>query len=289
MAQITATVLKDACIIKSEARASQPPWQYPLQEKLGINFSYEAAQSLLELSYRVTVHNGEVFRMEKDPLQLNPPNFDVVIPIDETYMLLKVNVMWFFYSAKLNMVVVVATGTYNPILALVDLEYAQKVPTLQNSIDGMKVHGGFWDFYHNVQYALWALFEKYVNADTQIVLTGLSLGGAISSIALLDTFNRKLNNGVTIKNAVHYSFASPRLFNTVGAKHYRALDLPSFQIHNGSDIIPVVPLPIMPTSFSTTEDFMHVGSMIYFDENLGDYHANHITAYLQKYHITPLN
>lgn len=289
---IAASILKDTSIIKLGVRTFQPEWQYPLTQQIpeGV-FSKEAAQSLLEMSYRVTVRNGEVDKGVKDPLHVDPPNFNVAISLDETYMLIKVNALWFFYSAKLNMVVVVATATYNAILTLVDLDYLQKVPILQNSVDGMKVHGGFWDFYHNVQYALLDLFERYVNKDTQVVFTGLSLGGAISSLALMDAYNRKLNNGVIINNVVHYSFAAPRSFNTVGAKHYNTLPFESYQIHNGSDIIPVVPLPIMPTSLSgsTTEDFMHVGRMKYFDENLGTYYDNHITAYLQKYKIKPID
>lgn len=267
---------------------NQPPWQYPIINRLPTIYSRSVAQSLLELSYRVSVHNREVNIGIRDPLKLDPPGFDVVIPIDCTYMFIDVNVLWFFYSKSLNMVVIVGTATYNTLLSIVDLSYFQVVPNITNYVPGMKVHGGFWELYARVQPALLTLLQKYIDADTQVVLTGLSLGGAITIIAAIDLYQRKLNSGVVIANPLHYSFASPRLFNTVGAKAYNKLKLASYQSHNGSDIIPVIPLPIMPISVisSQTEDFMHVENLNYFDDNLGTYYDNHITAYLNEYNVT---
>ena len=267
---------------------AQAQWQYPIVGKFPDSYYRYNAQSLLELSYRVSVHNREVNDGISDPLSLNPPGFDIVIPIDCTYMFMKVNVAWFFYSSSMNIAVVVATATYNNILSIVDLSYLQEVPNITNYVEGMKVHGGFWGLYEKIQPNLQTLLGKYINVDTQIILTGLSLGGAISTIAVTDLYQLKLNNGVTIKDIIHYSFASPRLFNIVGAEAYKTLKICSEQIHNGSDIIPVVPLPIMPTSIITseTQDFMHVGDLTYFDRNLGSYYDNHVTAYLEEYNVT---
>lgn len=264
---------------------SQPPWQYPLTQQLPIKYSKEAAQSLLELSYRVAIHNREVNDGVKHPLQLDAPGFDVVVPLDTTYMFVKVNVGWFFYSSKLNTAIFVATATYNNLLALVDINYLQVTPNVTNYEPGVKVHGGFWELYNGIRDNLLALMEKYVNNNTQVALCGLSLGGAVSTLAAFDLYEYKLHNGVSINNLVHYSFASPRLFNTIGAQAYNKLNMTSEQIHNGSDIIPVVPLPIMPSD----QDFMHVRIPKYFDRNLGTYYDNHITAYLQEYDIVPIN
>lgn len=301
MQTLTATTLKNLYLLISTVHfqtpisprtsiTDQPPWQYPITGKIHFDYSKSAAQSLLEFSYRVAVHNREVNDGIKNPLALNPPGFDVVVPIDTTYMFMSVNVMWFFYSSSLNIVVLSATATYNNLLGMVDLNYPQVVPNITNTVPGMKIHGGFTSLYQDVQAKLLVLLNKYVNQDTQVLLTGLSLGGAVSSITALDLFQHRLDNGVVIENLVHYSFASPRLFNTIGAKAYNELGLDSYQIHNGSDIIPVVPLPIMPMSpiSSETQDFMHVGKLIYFDRNLDTYYDNHITAYLNEYDVTPV-
>lgn len=269
----------------------QPVWQYPITRKIPFKCTDESAQSLLEFAYRVAVHNREVNDGVKVPISLNPPSFDIVEALDTTYMFHDINVMWFFYSSILDIVVIAATATYSNLLGMIDLNYYQTDTNITNAVPGMKCHRGFYNLYQDIQPKLLSLLNKYVGENTQILLTGLSLGGATSTIATLDLLNRHLDNGVKIENIVHYSFASPRLFNTLGAKVYNNLDINSYQIHNGSDIIPVVPLPIMPVSpmSSETQDFMHVGTPVNFDDNLGSYYDNHITAYLNRYGITPVS
>lgn len=306
--------LTDVCLIRSFPRTSQPPWQYPITEKLSPTYSRKSAQSLLEFSYRVSVHNREVDEGNKDPLRLDPPNFDVVIPLNTTYFFKEVNVLWFFYSSSMNIVTIVATSTYNNLLFLVDLNYLQLEPkSMGNYIPGVKVHGGFWNFYLSIHERLISLLQKYVNNETQVILTGLSLGGAISTIGAIDLYQKKLSDNLTMNNIIHYSFASPRAFDIIGTQHYNSLKLASYRIHNGSDIIPVVPLPIMPASLtlslqnsksntSSNSDtlteksingqlnyyyFMHVENLIYFDRNIGDYYGNHILAYLNEYDLDP--
>lgn len=200
-----------------------------------------------------------------------------------------------------------------------------------NYIPGVKVHGGFWNFYLSIYDRLTSLLQKYVNNETQVILTGLSLGGAISTIGAIDLYQKKLSPSSIskeakllpklsdysiINNIIHYSFASPRAFDIIGTQHYNSLKLTSYRIYNGSDIIPVVPLPIMPNnplsvfrgqatslSFQNSNSdtlteksingelnyyyFMHVENLIYFDINMGDYYGNHILAYLNEYDLDP--
>lgn len=298
--------LTNVCLIRSFPRVSQPPWQYPITGKLLSTYSRESAQSLLEFSYRVSVHNREVDDDNKDPLKLDPPGFDVVIPLNTTFLFKEVNVLWFFYSSSMNIVILTATSTYNNILFLVDFNYLQLDPTnMGNYTPGVKLHGGFWNFYLSIHDRLLQLLQKYVNNETQVILTGLSLGGAISTIGAIDLYQKKLSSDISIKDIVHYSFASPRVFDIFGTKHYNNFKIPSYRIHNGSDIIPMVPLPIMPASITSLKlllaqntklqklqtnnyyYFMHVENLIYFDRNLQDYYSNHIPAYLNEYDLNP--
>jgi len=295
MTSFSEPLLKETCTLTPSksltGRVNQPEWQYPLKAAVSPQYLFSAAQTLLEFSYRVAVHNREVNDGHSDPVHLDPPAFDIVIPLNTEYAYMEMNALWFFYSTTLNIAVVVCTATYNTPLALLDLQYVQAIPKITNYTEGMKVHGGFWSFYSGVQLSLISLLEKYANAYTQVLLTGLSLGGALSTIAALDCYKLQLKSGIILENVIHYSFASPRLFNVIGSNRFTSTDLVSFRSHNGSDIIPIVPLPIMRISVfsSETQDFMHVGELEYFDDNIGSYYDNHITAYLNKYQVTPIN
>lgn len=276
---------------KSSDRKSYIEWEYPLKTKIPKLYDYATCQSLLEFSYRVDVHDREDNDGNKNPLELDPPEFDVIIPLNTTFLLTNVNVLWFFYSSSMNIVVITATATYSNLLFLVDANYLQVDPTIiTNYKPNMRVHGGIWELYSNIRSNLFSLLEKYVNNSTQVIVTGISLGGGLSTIMALDMYQYKLSTGVIINDLVHYSFASPRTFNTSGSNDYNQLDIPSYRICNGSDIIPISPLPIMPFSVDpiNKQDFTHVQKLIYFDRNLSDYYDNHILAYLQEYNVTPV-
>ena len=283
-------ILKDIFLVKPSTGSTDRKWQYPFSNKLSHIYNFKDAQSLLELSHRVSVHNWQTD--DSDPVKLDPPNFDIILPINTTLLYIEeVNVLWFFYSTSLNIAMITYTGTYCNMLYLVDLNYTQQDPIgINNYITDMKIHGGFWAFYQNIQSQLLSFLNTYVNKDTQLVITGMSLGGAMSTITMLDLYDRKLDNGITIHNIVHYSFASPRVFNTKGAKYYNSLNLTSHRIQNASDIITTVPFPVMMISVSpvVTQDFTHVNGLQYFDINLENYYDNHIQAYLKQYKIVPV-
>jgi len=259
------------------------PWQYPIKRQVNNEYEYKIAQKLLEFSYKVPVHNKQAEEGLPDVVKLNPPRFNVVIPLNTTIRSMPANVLWFFYSKKMNIVVLSFTGTYNKATWLVDFDYIQKNPVeINNYTNGMKIHGGFWDFYLSIQNELLDLLSKYVDCKTQILITGISLGGAMSSICALDLYKRKLSNCVKLNNNVHYSFESPRVFNNVAQQKYDSLNMSTYRIINGSDIVPVVPFPIMPPD---SETFTHVSTQIYFNTNMGNYFDNHVTACLNKYKV----
>ena len=259
-------------------------WKYPVTDRFGSTYNATAAHSLFMFAYLVMVHNRHAESGNPNPVILNPEGFDVIIPINCTYMYNNLNVAWFFYSTTLNMAIVSFTGTYNNMLALIDVEYRQYPPKqLHNYIEGMMAHGGFYELYARAQEPLLKVLTQYVNKNTQVVITGMSLGAATSTLCALDLHGRQLITGVTINNPVHYNFAGPRVLNIIGAIVYNKLGLESFRIINLSDIVPTVPAPIMMTYMAGYEDFQHVGQLIYFDDNLNNYYENHITSYAEYF------
>lgn len=260
-------------------------WDFPIKGKFGTAFTYENAQTLMEFSYRVAVHNREVAITDPNPIKLDPPGFDIVIPLNSTVLYHQVNVLWFLYSTSMNIAVIVFTSTYNNVLWSVDVNFPQKDPTsIGNYTEGMRIHGGFWSLYQDIQDKLLLVLRTYTNKFTQILVTGYSLGGAMSTIAMLDLYNRAILNDCNIRDIIHYSFASPRSFNTVGSRHYTSLNVNSYRVVNGSDLVPTTPPAVMTMS----QDFTHVNTMVYFDINMCTHYDNHMTAYVEYYNISEL-
>ena len=285
-------ILRDHVIIRNNPSRKKFKWQYPIKSQLPKTYSFRSGQSLLEFTYRVSVHNSQVWNNDPNPVSLKAPNFNVRIEVNTTVIGQEVNVLNFYYSKKLNIIVLAFTATYNNQLWLVDIDYPQTAPReIGNYIDGMKMHRGFWNFYHGIQEHLHDLLNTYVKKHTQVLVCGLSLGGATSTVCALDLFKRKLASGRRIRNLVHYSFESPRVLNTVGADHYDSLKIPSYRIANNSDIVTDLPFAVMPISLIpfVTEDFTHVRSILYYNKNLGGIYDNHVTACINEYCVKDLN
>jgi predicted lipase len=270
MYTISKDIINKSFLVVSDAVVG--PWKYVIDHKLSHEYSDENAQVLLEYSYNVSVTN------RNNITPLNPPHFDIVIPLYTTVFFEKVNVAWIFYSTSLNILVIVFTATYNDLLVLIDIDYKQTVPTtLHNKVKGIKVHGGFWKLYSHIRKELYDVINKYVGKDNQTIVTGLSLGGALSTLCMLDMYEKD-------KDMIHYSFASPRVFDIIGAEYYDSLMMNSYRIVNNSDIIPMTPLPIM-SDIVAYEYYQHVNTLASFDNNQKDYYDNHIYAYLSHYKL----
>jgi hypothetical protein len=243
-------------------------WDHIMNDKKLSN--YETAQLLFEFSHNVSICNH-------NKIQLTPPEFDVVIPIDTMSFFENVNAMWFCYSTKLNIMILCFTSTYTNSLFLVDVNYLhQDLTNINNTCKGFKIHGGFLSFYQGFRDKMFDLINKYHNDKTKLFISGFSLGGAISTLAALDLYSY---------NGIHYSFASPRIFNIIGANHFDSLKIPSYRIYNDSDIVPSLPFPIMLSSSLIIQDFMHIGKSIPFNDNIGDYYDNHILSYLKYFKL----
>ena len=235
---------------------------------------YETAQLLFEFSHNVSICNH-------NKTQLTPPEFDIIVSIDTMSFFESVNALWFCYSTNLNIMVLCFTSTYTNSLFLVDVNYLHQDPiNINNLCEGFKIHGGFLSFYQGFRDKMMVLVNKYYNDKTKIFISGFSLGGAISTLAALDLYKN-------LDNIVHYSFASPRIFNIIGANHFNSLGISSHRIYNDSDIVPTLPFPIMISSIKllTIQDFMHIGKSICFDDNIGNYYDNHIISYLKYFKL----
>jgi len=252
-------------------------WDNPIINKMMSN--YEKGRSLFEFCYNVSICNS-------NKLKLQPPNFDIVIPINTISFFEEVNALWFCYSTTLNIMVLCFTSTYTNSLFLVDVNYLHlDLTNINNSCDGFKIHGGFLTFYKGFRDKIIELVKKYYNNETQLFITGFSLGGAISTLSALDLHKVEINTTTTINNITHFSFASPRIFNTIGANHFEFLSISSYRVHNNSDIVISLPFPIMISSTRSLEiqDFMHIGKSISFNDNIGNYYDNHILSYLKYF------
>lgn len=268
MESLLQQIYKDINLSKYDYKEQK--WNHTITDK--IISEYETAQILFEFSHNVSICN-------QNNLQLQPPEFDIIIPIDTTSFFEKVNALWFCYSTKLNIMILCFTSTYTNSLFLVDVNYLHQDPiNINNICNGFKIHGGFLSFYQGFRNKILENIDKYYNDKTKLFISGFSLGGAISTLASLDLYKY---------NVYHYSFASPRIFNIIGAKHFDSLNIPSYRIFNDSDIVPSLPFPIMISSIKllTIQDFMHIGKSISFNDNIGNYYDNHILSYLKYFKL----
>jgi hypothetical protein len=255
-------------------------WIYPLMSHIDTEYHHVDGQRMFEFAYRVSIHNREVNDKVDYPLPLSPPSFDIKVPLNTTVLRIDANVAWFFYSASLNLIVITFTGTYNRVMTYADIDYNQAGTTiLHNHQTGIYAHGGFLGLYQGIQPMLLTLLDKYVMSTTQVLITGFSLGGATSTLAALDLYRRPLSNGIIIENLRHFSFASPRVLNTIGSSHFDTLGIVSHRVSNDSDLVVAVPGPVMPV----TQDFTHIGQIILFNTNLKTLYDNHVTAYVQHF------
>jgi hypothetical protein len=177
------------------------------------------------------------------------------------------------YSSRANIVFVVFTGTINACMAGLDLDYSQtEFTNILNYQDGMKGHRGIYTAYQSIRHDLIKTIMPYINNQAQLIITGHSLGAGLSNLCAFD---------LASYNPLHYSFASPLIFNPLGAEIFNKLVPKSYRIANLSDLVALSPLPIMPNG----DAFCHVGTAILFQRNTGQYIDNHCMAYITEFDI----
>ncbi len=95
--------------------------------------------------------------------------------------------------------------------------------------------------YLTIQKTIDKLFkDEPINNDSQIFITGHSLGAGLATLAALHI--HKLAESKKIKPSIQlYTFASPRVGDETFARHFNAIQ--SYRIINSEDLIQSIPLP----------------------------------------------
>lgn len=149
-----------------------------------------------------------------------------------------------------------------------DFDFPQVEPeSLKGYRKGMLVHTGFYRVYSSIRAQLWTLFRANPNSERELVITGHSLGAAVSNLAALD-FSQY--------HPLHYTYGCPRTGNRVWADTFQKKVPHSWRVYNAEDLITEVPPPVILQWV-----YCHVGQPVTFDINLGSIQANHVTSYLQ--------
>jgi triacylglycerol lipase len=245
------------------------------KDKFLTKYNIRDAQTLLQLSLMVTSHNYRHMQLQVPRWLKNtdlvynkcPANSDVY-DVQDTSGIDKPGVLGHVLQNK-DLLIIVFTGTSSLCQAWIDIDYRQtELDGLVNYQQGVRGHKGVYKAYLAIREQLVAIIKK--NSSKQIVITGHSLGGALSQICALDLAYYK---------PIHYSFAAPLIFNTLASQMFDQFNKYSYRIGNQSDLVTMAPLPIMPNG----DLFCHVGKPVLFQNNMGSYPLNHSMAYVKEY------
>lgn len=169
-----------------------------------------------------------------------------------TYALWNNDYLYFIFS-----------GTTTKLELIEDVEFsligASDVLRTPNNV---KCSKGFLQTYQAIQKHLKEIRLEHM--DKKLIISGHSLGGALSNICSLD-FREE--------NPINISYASPRVGNIAYANYFDK-NIKSLRINNTSDIVPNLPFAI---TFNNI--YQHTNTNIPFTLNLGSWLQNHIDAY----------
>jgi hypothetical protein len=138
----------------------------------------------------------------------------------------------------------------------------------------ISVHAGFQEIYLQVRKKV--LSDLATVKPDFLFICGHSLGGAISNLLGLDLL---INDPV---NMEIMTFGCPRIGSPEFCAlfdQFRTRELLAFwTVENESDIVPLLPLPVMPNVLDLKKPnfFAHAGSPLRFDLNLGGISQNHV-------------
>lgn len=278
------TLITDYLFLKPNLKGFVFNWNNIINRgfNLSTNYNDNDAAILLQLSLMVTNSNSE----EK---KLNTPNSMEDYPIFYDHCPMDLiskgfsnskhnepsNLAHVFYDKITNTIIIVFSGTNNLCLAGTDLDYSQvELQNITNYVPGIKGHQGMYSAYKIIRNKIIDIIKPALlsNNPPKLIITGHSLGGALSAICALDLAYYK---------PIHYSFGAPLFFNPLGAEAFEKYVTNSYRIANLSDIVTLLPLPVMPNG----NIFCHVGKSVMFQRNLGTATNNHSAAYIIQYNI----
>lgn len=229
-------------------------------------YNKELASALLAVAFNVEISNCK--NMGTIP---SMTDFDVQIPIKGKTITGEDRMLgYFFYCTFRKTCIISFTGTFYLDEWYKDSEISQVSPNLLNNYqEGVLMHKGFYQLYMGIADVIREL-TKYTSIK-KLYITGHSLGAAMSTVCAYD---------LAALNPVVYNFASPRVFNPLGADIYKKNIQSCFRVANSEDMVTTFPLPILKNTF-----YEHVDFPIEFTNNLDAIWFNHTYAYLKHYNL----
>jgi hypothetical protein len=97
--------------------------------------------------------------------------------------------------------------------------------------------------YSTIEQTIDRVFNEELNAESEIFITGHSLGAGLATLAALHISKIAEQKNITSKHIQLYTFASPRVGDETFASHFDTDAIQSFRIINSEDLIQSVPLP----------------------------------------------
>jgi len=141
-----------------------------------------------------------------------------------------------------------------------------------------KVHNGFHEIYTTcAQTVIDTLNKLPTNVDT-LLISGHSLGAAISTLALAD-----IMASTRFKKPVHYTYSSPRVGDPEFFEKFQSSVQQSYRIHNTEDIVPTEPVAVALISFGIGSLYAHVGLPFPFTHPGSSIAENHLLETAMKY------
>jgi triacylglycerol lipase len=152
-----------------------------------------------------------------------------------------------------------------------------ELPAFMAKNKNIKIHEGFFIMYDEMVNPILQTIKTYYKEGMQIVVTGHSLGAAVSTI-----LGAELKD-VGYDNVIVYTFASPRVGNEGLTDYINQIELPVFRIVNTEDIVPQIPLPVSPNlqQYDDPSFYSHCGVEHNFTENWLSVINNHSLAVYQ--------
>lgn len=263
-------VVGDIIIQKIYNKSIKIVCQKPLNYREGIyipkdinKYEKKLADALFDISYNTTLSNCKDYND-----LMNPPNLtqQQIIKDENGFIIVRI-----FYDYDKKHAVIAFSGTFYLDTWGYNLNYSLiPIREINGYTDGIKCHNGFYTIYMKVRNMLWDWWNGAKDKINYLYITGHSLGGALSTLCMYDfvSVDENLKKNLQI---IHYSFASPKVGNTIFAKNFNMKVPNSMRINNTEDIITTLP------SFKV--DYEHVNTNIPFTTAMSSFTQNHLDAY----------
>lgn len=176
---------------------------------------------------------------DEDKIRAAYPNTQVVVELKE------IDVQYFVeFNVSENQQIVAIRGTANKSNIFEDAEYLQT----KNKALGIYLHDGF----NKDSLTVYESLLNHLDKDKQIVLTGHSLGAAISTILMMYLEN----DGYDVAPSIN--FGQPKVTNIKGVEKFSVL--PLMRIVDKNDVVPLVPANTLLDSIHG--QYQHLGEEV---------------------------